>query len=390
MARREPLSRTVKAAGWVSLFNDIATEMAYPLLPLFLTSVLGASPALLGFVDGVADTVGALLKLFSGRLSDRLGRRKALVALGYGISGLSKPLFSIVLSPWQFLILKVTDRCGKGLRTAPRDALVADAVEPRHYARAYGFNRAMDNSGACLGPLIAWFALQHWHMSLRGFFAWTALPGLVAFLVVLFFVKEGLGASKSKLEKVPGLTAKLSLPGLRPLLLATSLFTLASASDSFLLLRAQQLGVGAAFIPLLWAAHNGMRALWSYPAGLLADRIGRRRMVIAGWALYASVYVGFALARGPWQIAGLFVIYGLFYALSEGATNALIAELAPSHERGRLFGSFGLVNGLMLLPASWLFGFIAGRAGYPPALIVSGSFAAAATLVLLFTRKRRA
>jgi MFS family permease len=372
---RPTLGRNVLALSAVSFLTDISSEMIYPLLPVFLTAVLGANASFIGAIEGAAESTAALLKLASGWWSDRIRRRKPLVIAGYGIATLMRPLVAIASSAAQVLLIRVSDRVGKGIRNAPRDALLADSVDPRIRGRAFGFHRAADNAGGVLGPLIA-FALLTWHVaSLRTVFWLAAVPGLLSFLVLCIFVRE-----VPRPVRATASTASLDLR--QPLgrrfwtvLGVLFVFTLGNSTDAFLLLRASQLGVPVAMAPILWAALHVVKSASGTPGGALSDRIGRRPVLVMGWTLYALVYVGFARASTAWQAWALFGVYGLYFGLTEGAERALIADLVGTERRGTAFGWYNLAIGLGALPASVLFGFVWDRAGAPVAFTMGATLA---------------
>jgi MFS family permease len=350
-----PLPPTVKRLGLVSLLNDASSEMIYPLLPAFLTTTLKAGPAFLGLVEGVAEAAAAVLKIAAGRLSDRLHRRKPLVVFGYALAAGARPLMAVAVAPWQVLVLRFVDRVGKGTRGAPRDALVAEVTPADQRGRAYGFHRAMDHLGATLGPLLA-SALLLWRNDLRLVFALASIPALAAVVVLVLAVHEEPRPETASADR-PATPAPLppASPALRRYLAVVAVFTLGNSSDAFLLLRAQQAGVALAVIPLLWTFHHVVKATLSTHGGALSDRLGRRTAILAGWAVYAAAYAGFAVASTPLAVFGLFALYGVYYALTEGPERALVANLAPEAQGGA-FGLFHAVSGAALLPASLLTG----------------------------------
>ena len=382
----EPGSRlpsTVVALGAVSLFTDISSEMIYPLLPLFLTG-LGASPTFLGLVEGLAESTAALLKLVSGAWSDRTAKRKPLVVWGYGIASVARPLVALATAPWHVLSVRFADRVGKGIRTSPRDALLADATPPAIRGRAYGFHRAMDNFGAVLGPLAAWFILGR-GVSHRAVFAWAAVPAALALMTLAFVVREPArrAAAPAAQARKPLDLRPPAVPAFRRYLGVVALFTLGNSSDAFLLLRASALGVPEVQVPLLWAAFNVVKSVLSTPFGSLSDRVGRHRIIVSGFVLYALVYAGFAKATNASQVWGLFLVYAVFFALTEGTEKALVADLVPADVRGRAFGSFHFVVGLLALPSSLLFGWLWKTSGPALPFLVGATFALAAALLLL-------
>jgi MFS family permease len=378
-----PLHRTVRSLGLVSLLTDASSEMIYPLLPAFVTGTLRAGPAFLGAVEGLAETVAAALKVVSGRVSDRLPRRKPLVVAGYSLSSLVRPLVALATAPAHVLAVRLLDRVGKGLRSAPRDALLAAVVPGGDRGRAFGFQRAMDHAGAMVGPLLASAAMLL-TSDLRVVFALAAIPAALAVLALVVGVREvprPLDVPPAALEAAPP-RAPLE-PGLVRYLGVLALFTLGNSSDAFLLLRAQEAGVALAAIPALWALHHLVKAAASTWGGALSDRVGRRRVILAGWSVYALAYAGFAAAASPLAVAGLFAFYGLFHVLTEGAERALVADLAGERARGRAFGLFHAVTGAALLPASLLTGLLWQRFGARIALGTGAGLALLAALALL-------
>ena len=386
-SERPQLGRNVLALSAVSFLTDVSSEMIYPLLPVFLTTVLGANASFIGAIEGAAESTAALLKLASGWWSDRIKRRKPLVALGYAIAGVMRPLVALATSASQVLAIRVSDRVGKGIRNAPRDALLAESVDPRIRGMAYGLHRSADNAGAVVGPLIA-FALLTWHVAaLRTVFWLAAIPGLLGVIVVLVAVREVPRDASKPASTGPDLTQPLGGQFWR-VLLVIFVFTLGNSTDAFLLLRANQLGVPVALAPILWAVLNGVKALSNTPGGALSDRVGRRPLLIAGWLLYAAVYFGFARAGAAWQAWALFAVYGIFFGLTEGSERALIADLVGAERRGTAFGWYNLAIGLGALPASLLFGYVWDRAGAPTAFVMGSGFALAAAIGMMIALPR--
>jgi len=364
---RLKLGRNVLALAAVSFLTDVSSDMTYPLLPVFLATVLGASATSVGAIEGAAESTAALLKLASGWWSDRVSRRKPLVLAGYTIASIIRPLIGVAQSVSQVLGIRVTDRIGKGIRGAPRDALIADSVDPAIRGRAFGFHRAADHTGAVVGPLLA-FALLRWGgLDLRTVFLLTAIPGALAVAMLLFGVKEvPRPALQNQDSKGSGKSLDLKVPlGRRfwAYLGVLFLFTLGNSTDAFLLLRAGQLGVAPALVPILWAMLHVVKALSSTPGGALSDRLGRKPLIVAGWLLYAAVYFAFGRAGEQWQAWALFAVYGLYFGLTEGVEKALVADLVAPDRRGAAFGWYNLAIGLGALPASLLFGAIWDRWG---------------------------
>ncbi len=360
-----PLPKNVRSLAAVSFFTDVSSEMIYPLLPAFLSTVIGASASLVGAIEGAAESTAALLKLGSGWWSDRVRRRKPLVVAGYALASVARPLVAIAQTAGQVLAIRLTDRVGKGIRTSPRDALIADSVHPDARGRAFGFHRAADHAGAVVGPLIA-FALLKWSdTSMRSVFALAAIPALLAVVVVIFAVRE-----VPRENAVHADAADLSQPmGRRfwAFLTVVLVFTLGNSTDAFLLLRAADLGVPVALAPILWAMLHVVKSVSSTPGGALSDRLGRKPLIVAGWLLYAAVYFAFARASASWHAWALFATYGIYFGLTEGVEKALVADLVPAARRGAAFGWYNLAIGLGALPASLIFGAIWDRAGAPAA-----------------------
>ena len=379
--------------GVVSFFTDVSSEMIYPLLPVFLTTVLGASPGMLGAIEGAAETTAAFLKLASGWWSDRVRRRKPLVVFGYALAAAMRPLVAIAQSGIQVLMIRVSDRVGKGIRNSPRDALIADSVDPSIRGRAFGFHRAADNAGAVFGPLIA-FALLNWvHTPLRTVFWLAAIPGVIAIVVLVVGVRETareIHAHSPGQAGSPRLASADKLPGSFWSFLAVMfVFTLGNSTDAFLILRATQLGLPVALTPILWAAFHLVKSGSSTPGGALSDRVGRKPTLIAGWLLFAAVYAGFAFATAHWQAWALFLVYGLFFGLTEGAERAFVSDLVPATRRGAAFGWFYLAVGLAALPASVVFGLVWEHAGPATAFLMGASLALLASIGLTLVAIRR-
>lgn len=355
-ARTFRLPRVVKSLGWVSLFTDVATEMVYPLLPIFLQSI-GAGAQALGWMEGIAESVSAAVKWFAGRSSDARAR-KPFVLAGYALATAVRPLLAVSTSAWHVIVIRTTDRIGKGIRSAPRDALVAHSVPPERRGHAFGFHNMMDNVGAAVGPLLAFALVRGLGWPLRTVFGLTLLPGLLAVAVIVWGVKEPevtYGHARQTVRATEN--ARLALPGkLRAYLMLVALFTLGASADSFLMLRMSDLGLAAGWIPVAWISLNASKALLNIPGGKVSDRFGRRRTQVAGWVVYAGVYALFPVCRSVALTWALLVVYGAYYGLTEGGEKALVADLAPSELRGRGFGALHAVTGLAVLPANAVFG----------------------------------
>lgn len=387
-----------------SFLNDASSEMIFPLLPLFLVGTLGAGPAFLGVVEGVAETTASFVKLAGGWLSDRLRRRKALVTGGYALAAATRPLMAAATLPWHVLAIRFTDRVGKGVRTAPRDALLAESVAPEFRGRGFGFHRAADHAGAVLGPLLAAGILVLFPGDLRLVFFLALIPAALAVLAVAVRVREigpasgrraamassgGAGGDDGGSDAVGPRAAKAPKPAapvrrrFAAFLAVLVLFTLGNASDAFLLLRAADLGVPTAAIPLLWVALHLSKMAFNVVGGGLADRTGARPALVAGWVVYAVVYGGFALATEPWHAWGLFVAYGLFYGLTEPSERVLVASMAGPESRARAFGAYHFAIGIAALPASVVFGLLWEAYGAAAAFGVGAALALLAAAGLL-------
>jgi len=374
------ITPNVRALGVVSLLTDASSEMVYPLLPLFLTRTLGAGVAFVGLVEGVAETTASLLKLVSGWLSDRLGRRKAIVVWGYGLSSLARPLLAMALSPGHVLGIRFLDRIGKGIRTSPRDALIADSTPVAARGAAFGFHRAMDHLGAVVGPVLAFLLLPLVAGSYRAIFWLASIPAVLCVVAVVTVVREV--PAQGPPTRLPLLTLRPYDRRFKGFLLIVALFTLGNSSDAFLLLRAREAGVADAAIPLLWAALHVVKSASAFLGGILADRVGRRSAIVAGWLVYAAVYAGFAGVATAGQAWGLFLVYGLYFGLTEGGERALVADLVPPETRASAYGVYHTAIGLAALPASLLTGWLWQVLGAPVAFTTGAALSAAAAILL--------
>ncbi len=402
--RYRRLPRNVFAISLVSLLNDVSSEIIYPLLPVFLNITLGVSPRILGTIEGAAESASSLLKLFAGYFSDRAGKRKGLVVFGYALSSLVRPLLALATNWYHVLGIRLTDRVGKGVRTAPRDAMIADAVRVQERGLAFGFHRAMDHTGAVIGPLIGYVLLLLFAADrnaptagdFQRIFLLASIPALAAVLVVAFFVRES-DKPKNVLATTPDKSVapplRLSLRGFdsnfKRFLPIIALFTLSNSSDFFLILRARDAGVSVASIPLLWAALHVTKVLSSIFGGDLSDRLGRRRLIVSGWILYAAVYAGFAFVSNQISVWILFLIYGIYFGLAEGAEKALVADLVRPEQRGTAYGLYNLAFGITVFPASLLMGAVWEWRGPKMAFLLSAVVGATAALLLLMLVKPR-
>ena len=393
MAESKKIPQNVKALGVVSLLNDASSEMMIPLLPAFITGVLGLGPAFLGALEGIAESTASILKLVSGWYSDRVRKRKALTIAGYSLSNLIRPFIGLATAGWQVLFFRFADRVGKGIRTSPRDALIADTVSQEERGKAYGFQRMMDNLGAAIGPLIASLLLFLFtQQRLRLIFLLSFIPGVLAVLVLVFFVKESKARERPRTEstsKPTPLAGGLPAGSFRTYLFAVVLFTLGNSSDVFLVLKAQSLGVSLALVPILWMVLSLVKAVANTPGGIISDRIGRKPSILIGWAIYGLVYFGFAAATTTWHVWALFVIYGLYYGMVEGPERALVADLVAEDKRGSAFGWFHLSVGIGALPASLIFGLIWKSFSASAAFTFGAIMALAGAAVLLSIKSFR-
>jgi len=378
------LPKTVLVLGLVSFFNDLSSEMIYPLLPVFLSSVLGAGVVALGLVEGVAESTASLLKIVSGYLTDRWGKKKPFITAGYGLSGLVRPLIGLAWAWPVVLVARFADRIGKGLRTSPRDALIAASTLPSMRGRAYGFHRAMDHAGAVVGPLVAAFLLGLGGLDLGTVFLLAVVPALVMMGLIFAGVKEP-DRPRETAARNPGL-GRQQWRGLgrdyKRLLVTVVVFTLGNSTDAFILLRLSDAGVPAAWIAILWALHHVVKSGATFAGGYGADRLGRRRMITAGWVLYGLVYLGFALADGVVPLVALFMVYGVYYGWTEPCERAWVADLSPGGACGTAFGFYHGAVGLAALPASILFGLLWQAWGMPAAFVTGAVLAFAAALLL--------
>jgi len=386
-AQKPGIPRPVWFLGWTSLFTDAATEMIYPLLPVYLSRVLGATAVSLGIIEGVAEGVNSLLKVLSGYWSDRVRRRRPIVIGGYALSSIARPFIAVTTTWPQVLVVRALDRVGKGIRGAPRDVLLARFATPATRGRIYGFHRAMDHAGAIVGPLVATVILFFAPEEYRLLFGLTVIPGAIA-VALLFFVDED--AAPADMRTTPNLQLPTpepkaaGLPGRVVALLGVLLvFGLGNSADAFLLLRLSDALGGVTYVPLLWAGIHVVKASLSTWGGGLSDRFGRKRMIIAGWIVYALVYFGFAMSTSAPVFIGWFLFYGVYFALAEGAEKALVADLTPAERRGAAFGWYNATTGIGALVASILFGYLYDRYGAPAAFITGAALAGVAAVLLL-------
>ena len=344
----------MKVVGLASLLNDTASEMIYPLLPHFLLTVLHGNRLYLGVIEGIADSVASFVKLWSGDRSDQAGRRKGFIVFGYCVPAVVRPLIGLIVAPWQLFAIRVVDRIGKGIRSSPRDALIADSTPAAIRGRAFGFQRAMDNFGAAIGPLLAAVFLWLRPNELRTLFLIAFVPGVLVVILLVFGLKE---RSKPEPQKEPSqLTLKPFDRNFKLYLLALVVFTLGNCSDAFLLVRAGELGVTPMLLPLVWCACHVAKSVSNLFLGRAVDHFGPRSALFTGWFAFAAVYLGFGLATSTWEMWAYFIIYGVVYGLIEPAERALVAALVGTERKGLAYGWFNFAIGIATFPSSLVFG----------------------------------
>ncbi|MBN9134158.1 MAG: MFS transporter [Nitrosospira multiformis] len=392
---RKKLPRTVIVLGLVSFFNDFASDIVVPLIPILLATVLAAGPIALGLIEGVADAVASLLKLWAGRHSDIMsGRRKGLAVAGYTLSNIARPMLGLAGSWPVILVLRSIDRVGKGLRSAPRDALVADATPPGMHGYAFGYHRAMDNGGAVAGSLMAAAVLTWSGLSLTEVILWSAVPGVIAVLLLGAGVKEVKEEKEEKQDKEDAAGHRSAPPALPPLrwsllslpmrryLLVLMLFTFARASETFILLLGHELGVGTVELLLLWSALSLCKAATSIWGGHLADSLGRGTLMLIGWSTFSLSFLMLGQVTGSSGLWAVSIFYGLCAGMSEGAERAIISDYALPRERGTAFGWYHLMVGLAAIPAGLLFGSLWQFQSAATAFFFAGGLAAVAAVLL--------
>ncbi len=363
MPRQQRIPRNIWVLSLTSFLRDVASEMLVHLVPLFLANVLGIRTGIIGLIEGVSETTASLMKLYSGWFSDKLGRRKELTVAGYGVAALAMPLLLVARSWPVVLLYRFLDRLGKGVRTAPRDALIADSIGPEHRGIAFGLHRAADTGGAFVGLLLAMLVVWRTQLgqlalsqeAFRTVVAWALIPATLAVVVVALGVRE-VTKPRAKETAPPRLTLHNLGRPFRRLLVVIVLFTLGNSTDAFLVLRAQRAGVSVIMVLAMIAGFNLVYSLLATPAGALSDKIDRRQVVIGGWLLYALVYLGFAWAGKPWHFWLLYGLYGVYYAMTEGVAKALVADFVPADRRGAAYGAYHAAVGLTVLPASVIAG----------------------------------
>ncbi|MFZ3106745.1 MAG: MFS transporter [Candidatus Hydromicrobium sp.] len=396
--------KNVYVLGAVSLFNDFSSEMIYPLIPSFVKSVLGLGPEFLGILEGIAESTNSILKLFAGYFSDKIKKRKPFAVGGYAISNLLRPLIGLTRSWGVLLFLRFSDRVGKGIRTSPRDAMIADYSPIERRGFAFGFQRGMDHTGAVLGSITASLLLYFFTIELKTIFLLSVIPGIIAVLLMIFGVRNIQKRDKIEVPRkyvIPNKTTDgkkeiLKFSDFKKLgkqfslyLVVLVIFTLGNSTDAFLLLRASELGFQITVIPLLWAILHISKALFCILGGYISDKIGRKVMILSGWFVYFLTYLGFAYFNEYYLIYLLFIIYGLYFGLTEGVEKALVADIVPKEKIGTAFGFYNLSLGIATLPASVIFGLIWKAYSFRAAFLTGAIISIAASIMLLFLRLRK-
>ncbi len=375
--------------GLVALLNDSASEMIYPLLPVFLTTTLGATPLIVGLIEGTADALSSILKLVAGWLSDRLPRRKPFIVGGYALAAISRAWIAVAGRWPSVLAARLLDRTGKGIRSAPRDAMIADVTPVESRGRAFGFHRALDHAGAIVGPLLALLFLNALQFPMRSVFMIAVIPGAIGVVLLMIALREEprrVVASRPDQPKPVAAPLPRSFYGA---LAAIALFSLANSSDAFLILQAHAAGVSTGMLPLLWAAHHVIKALFSTQAGAASDRFTRRYLLVAGWTTYAVIYFLFPFAHSITAFFVLFIAYAIPFTLSEGAERAWISDFVPAELRGRSYGLYYLVTGVCVLIGTAIFGLLYQNVSPSAAFNVGAALAVAAAVSVLAAGRKR-
>ena len=372
--------RNVYISGFVSFFMDISSEMIYPLVPLFLANSLGVSKSAIGLIEGVAESTASILKVFSGYLSDRIGNRKWLMVAGYGLSTLTRPIVALATTWHNVFTFRFFDRFGKGIRGAPRDALIAESTEKEFLGRAFSFHRSLDTMGAVVGPALAFFFLGILSNDYRMVFWLSIIPGAIAVLLIIFFIRET-KKPPAELSERPKLTLKHFDWRFKFFVLIAAIFALGNSSDVFLILRAEQKGIPAIMIPVVYLLFNLVYSLSAIPAGIAADRFGKKRVILTGFVLFALLYYGFAVAADATAIWILFGFYGVFMGLTEGIQKAFLATIIPQQFKATAFGVYNTIVGIAMLPASLIGGWLWDHVS-PSATFYFGAITASLSAIL--------
>lgn len=373
------LERNIFFAGMTSFLTDTTTKMIYAIMPLFLLSI-GASKTEVSLIEGIAESTASVLKALSGWWSDKIGKNKPFMIIGYAFTAVLSPLFAFVTTPFQVLVIRFTERIGKGIRTAPRDSLVAESSTDKDKGKNFGFHKAMDNSGAILGPLLAFGVLSIFSNDYRKVFMLSAVPGLLGLIIVIKFVKE----AKKEKESLP---KKISLKDFSiryyVFLGIAFIFTLGNSTDALLLVKANNVGIKALFIPLVYLIFNSFSVIFAVPMGILSDKIGRERIIISGYILYAVIYIGFGMVNNKVMVVLLFALYGLYSAATDGIQKALVADLIGKSKKGTGLGIYNAIIGITLLPASVIAGILYDKVNSSAPFYFGAIMALIATLLMI-------
>ncbi len=372
--------RNIYISGLVSFFMDISSEMIYPLVPLFLANVLGVSKSAIGLIEGVAESTASILKVFSGYLSDRLGNRKWLMVAGYGLSTLTRPIIALAKTWHHVFAFRFFDRFGKGIRGAPRDALIAESTEKEFLGRAFSFHRSLDTMGAVIGPALAFFLLGIFSNDYRMVFWLSIMPGIIAVLLIIFFIRET-NKPATELSERPKFTLKYFDWRFKFFVIIAAIFALGNSSDVFLILRAEHKGIPAIMIPVVYMFFNLVYSISAIPAGIAADRFGKKRVILTGFVLFALLYYGFAVAANATAIWILFGFYGVFMGLTEGIQKAFLATIIPQQFKATAFGVYNTIVGMAMLPASLIGGWLWDHVS-PSATFYFGAITASLSAIL--------
>ncbi|MDD5772389.1 MAG: MFS transporter [bacterium] len=382
--------KNVFVSGVVSFFMDVSSEMIYPLVPLFLANTLGVNKSVIGLIEGIAESTASILKVFSGWLSDKIGTRKWLMVAGYGISTLSRPVMALASGWHQVLGARFIDRFGKGVRTAPRDAIIVESSDKKYFGRAFGFQRSLDTMGAATGPMLAFFLLGIFSNNYRIIFWFSIIPGTIAILLIIFFITEKKKIIIPHSERIKITFAHFDWRFKFFVLIAT-LFALGNSSDVFLILRAQQTGISTVMIPIVYLLFNIIYSISSIPAGIAADRFGKKRVILLAFVLFTVLYYGFAVAKTTSDIWILFAFYGLFMGMTEGIQKAFLATIIPPDFKATAFGVYNTTVGIAMLPASlaggWLWDHISPSATFYFGAITAGLSTVLFTVFIFLIRK---
>lgn len=387
--RKDFLKGNVLVLGIVSFLNDIASDMIYPLLPLFI-STIGGTPKTLGIIEGVGETTASLLKLFSGYVSDIFKKKKPLAFLGYFLSNFLRPLYYFANSWLSVFFIRLSDRIGKGIRTAPRDALIANSVSESDRAKAFSFHRSLDNLGALIGPFLAMLLLSIFQNNVRIVFLISIIPAILV-IVLMMFVKEDKTQidNKKVIFKISDLIILKNFSRRAKLFFfSVFIFTLGNSSDAFLIFRLKQSGVETVYIPMLWGLFNLVKSIGNYPAGVIADNYNKKTVIVIGWLIYAITYLFFGLFESKSAVITIFLLYGLYYSLTEGVERAFLADIVPQEYRGSAYGVYNFAIGISALPASLLFGYLWEKFSYQTAFFTGAVFSILALFLFIFTQSK--